>query len=250
MHYVVEDIRKHFIYELQSKRFTSDRTGARTIELLGASFIADEKTIFGTENQSYIDAEIKWYLGKSTNINSMQDTANIEPPKAWKTTANQYGEINSNYGHIIFSDLYYNQYYKVVNELIHNRDSRRAIMVYNRPSIWIEGKEDGKNDFICTNAHTYYIRDNKLHVVVQMRSNDVVFGYKNDYAWAKYIQEEIRKDLIVVYEKLELGDIFWQVQNLHIYDRHFWIVDCYNKFGKNLTKEEYDEYTKNTHGWS
>ena len=36
-------------------------------------------------------------------------------------------------------------------------------MVYQRPSIWREFKENGKNDFICTNAVTYYIRDGYLH---------------------------------------------------------------------------------------
>ena len=27
--------------------------------------------------------------------------------------------------------------------------------------------------------------------VVQMRSNDVVYGYKNDYAWQRWMQEEV-----------------------------------------------------------
>ena len=66
-------------------------------------------------------------------------------------------------------------------------------MVYNRPSIWVEFNENGKSDFICTNAQTFYIRDNKLHMVSQMRSNDVVFGYKNDYAWAQYLMNKFVK---------------------------------------------------------
>ena len=39
----VEDIRQYFVDELEAENFTTDRTGAKTIELLGASFIADEK---------------------------------------------------------------------------------------------------------------------------------------------------------------------------------------------------------------
>ena len=58
----------------------------------------------------------------------------------------------------------------------------------------MEYNEDGKNDFICTNAVTYYIRDNCLQSVVQMRSNDVVFGYKNDYAWQLYVLEQMVSD--------------------------------------------------------
>ena len=101
-------------------------------------------------------------------------------------------------------------------------------MIYTRPSIWMEYNEDGKNDFICTNAVTYYIRDNCLHNVVQMRSNDVVFGYKNDYAWQLYVLEQMVKDYNDCKSEgtpeLKVGDIVWQVQNLHVYERHFHLV--------------------------
>ena len=45
--YSVKDIRKFFIGELKDEAFTVDRSGQKTIELLGASFIADEPSIFG-----------------------------------------------------------------------------------------------------------------------------------------------------------------------------------------------------------
>ena len=70
----------------------------------------------------------------------------------------------------------------VKEELKANPNSRRAIMIYNRPQIWNEYNIDGCNDFICTNSVAYYIRNGELHCSVSMRSNDVVYGYKNDYA--------------------------------------------------------------------
>jgi thymidylate synthase len=219
MHMTINDVRQHFIDELRNENFTIDRTGAQTVELLGASFIADEPAIFGTPNEDYIRKEIDWYESQSTNIFDLDDN----PPEAWKYTANDHGEINSNYGHLIFSDKYFSQYYQVADELIRNPDSRRAIMIYNRPSIWCEFNENGKNDFICTNAHTYYIRKNKLNVVVQMRSNDLIFGYRNDYAWAKYVLESLQQDLKFSLD-VELGNIYWQVQNLHLYSWHFHLV--------------------------
>jgi thymidylate synthase len=107
-------------------------------------------------------------------------------------------------------------------------------MIYNRPSIWVEYNENGKNDFICTNAQTVYIRDNKLHMVSQMRSNDAVFGYKNDYAWARYLMQEMvqryNEENTHVAETfgndvlLTCGDLHWQVMNLHVYERHFNLV--------------------------
>ena len=213
----VDDIRQYFIQELRDENFTVDRTNSKTIELIGASFIADEEAIFGEPNVSYIDAELDWYLGCSTNINDIR--YKDEPPTAWQYAANEYGEINSNYGKLIFDDKYYRQFDNVINELNHEPDSRRAVMIYNRPSIWTEFDENGKNDFICTNAVSYYIRDNHLQSVVQMRSNDVVFGYKNDYAWQRYVMNMVANEV-----DCEVGSLIWQVQNLHVYERHFDLV--------------------------
>lgn len=217
----IADIRNHFIIELINENYTTDRNGGKTIELLGASFIANEEAIFGTPNRDYIESELEWYESESTNINDIYGTGfdDKKPPQAWRMTANQHGEINSNYGHLIYSDKYHTQYDQVLIELTNNPDSRRASMIYTRPSIWIEYNENGKNDFICTNSVTYYIRDHALHCVVQMRSNDVIFGYRNDYAWQDYVLRHLANDL-----SIDPGDIHWQVQNLHVYERHFDMV--------------------------
>jgi len=217
------DIKEVFKKHLEAKNYVTDKTGVKTIEILGASFVADKPAIFGTPNEEYIKVEIDWYNSRSTNINDIYNDK--EAPQAWQYTANTHGEINSNYGHLIFSKKYHKQYQHVLEELCEvNPDSRRASMIYQRPNIWREYKENGKNDFICTNAVTYYIRDGYLHAAVQMRSNDVMFGYRNDYAWQRYVQEKLQTDLYYNGIKTELGHIYWQVQNLHVYERHFNLV--------------------------
>ena len=224
MYQTVQSIREYFIDELRNERFTEDRTGQKTIELLGASFIADEPAIFGTPNQEYIDRELEWYESCSTNINDIYGEER-EPPKAWQISANRHGEINSNYGHLIFSPTYHRQYINALTELKANPDSRRASMIYTRPSIWNEYNENGRNDFICTNSVTYYVRDGRIHCVVQMRSNDLVFGYKNDRAWQKYVLDRFVEQYNSMADgDLKAGDIYWQVQNLHVYSRHFHLV--------------------------
>lgn len=225
----VRDIRQFFIDELKDEAYTIDKTGQKTIELIGASFIADEPAIFGTPNEDYINKELEWYTSQSTNIYDINKESGADAPAAWKYAANPHGEINSNYGHLVWSDKYFNQYGNVLDELLHNPDGRRASMIYNRPSIWMEYNENGKSDFICTNAVTYYIRDNILHSVVQMRSNDVIFGYKNDYAWQRHLMQRLVEDYngLNMYDKgdhIEEGHITWQVQNLHVYERHFHLV--------------------------
>ena len=216
--YSVSDIRQFFIDELNDGAFTVDRSGQKTIELVGASFLADEPAIFGTVNQDYVDAELRWYESESTNIYDIYEDEK-DPPQAWQYSANRHGEINSNYGYLIWNNRFHCQYERALEELEDNPDSRRAIMIYNRPDIWMEYNNNGKNDFICTNAVTYYIRNDELQAVVQMRSNDVVFGYKNDYAWQQYVLESLANDL-----SIQPGFITWQVQNLHVYERHFHLV--------------------------
>jgi len=225
LHPKVSDIRSHFISELNQEKFTKDRSGSKTIELIGASFIADEPAIFGIPNKEYIDYEIDWYDSMSTSIYDIygpegKDKDGINsPPQAWLLAADPWGNINSNYGKLIYDDLFYNQYEHVVEELIDNPDSRRAAMIYTRPSIWKEYNENGKSDFICTNAVTYYKRNGLLDCVVQMRSNDVIYGYRNDFAWQQTVLKRLCQDL-----QCYAGNIIWQVQNLHVYERHFKLV--------------------------
>lgn len=221
------DIRNYFVDQLKAERFTTDKTGAKTIEILGASFTADEPAIFGTPVQSYIDKELAWYESQSTNIYDINKESGADAPAAWKYAADAHGNINSNYGYLVDSPKFYNQYYNAIDELIANPDSRRAQMIYNRPSIWVEFNEGGKSDFICTNAQTFYIRDGKLHMVSQMRSNDVVFGYKNDYAWAQHLMDRAIDNLNEADLGYELtkGNLTWQVMNLHVYERHFHLVN-------------------------
>lgn len=227
----VNDIRQFFIDELKDEAFTIDKTGQRTIEMIGASFIATEPSIFGVPNQEYIDAEIKWYESQSTNIYDIHKESGADAPAAWKYSADNHGNINSNYGHLLFSQKYFQQYDNAFNELWKNPDSRRAQMVYNRPSIWVEFDEGGKSDFICTNAQTFYIRNGILHMVSQMRSNDVVFGYKNDYAWAQYLMDKFVKQWNELCKlpgnthfSISKGHLIWQVMNLHVYEKHFHLV--------------------------
>jgi thymidylate synthase len=221
----VADIRQFFIDELNDEAFTIDKTGQKTIEILGASFVADQPSIFGEPNEAYIKQEIDWYESQSTNINDIYGEER-DAPAAWKYAADKHGNINSNYGKLVFSEEYYNQFQSAAFELDRNRDTRRATMVYNRPSIWTEYNKGGMSDFICTNAVTYYIREDMVHAVVQMRSNDVVFGYKNDYAWQRYMMAKVADmyNKLNPFDEVAPGLLFWQVQNLHVYERHFNLV--------------------------
>ena len=216
MYNSVKDIRDLFKAKRINDVYVTDKTGVKTIEIVNANFIADEPTVFGKLNHHYIKRELDWYLSESLNVNDIEG----EVPQIWQMISDKSGKINSNYGYLTLSSENHNQYQNCVMELHKNPDSRRAVMVYTRPTIWNEYNENGMSDFICTNAVQYMIRDNKLEVVVQMRSNDVVFGYRNDYAWQKYMADMMCHEL-----KVELGKIYWNVGSMHVYERHFKFID-------------------------
>ena len=211
----VQSIQDAFVNLYESKQYVTDKTGVKTIELVGASFVCDKPAIFGEPNIDYIKRELEWYESESLNVNDLKPT-----PQIWQDISDKDGMINSNYGYLIYSAKNGKQFLKVKDELKKNPNSRRAVMIYTRPTMHEEYNVNGMSDFICTNAVQYLIRDNKLHAVVQMRSNDVVFGYRNDYAWQRYVLEFLADEL-----RTDYGDITWQVGSLHVYERHFKFIE-------------------------
>lgn len=212
----VNNIRNILIKKYKEEDYVIDKTGSKLIEIVGASFIADEQVIFGTLNTDYIEREIEWYRSESLFVDDIPGST----PKIWKDVSCSKGTVNSNYGWCIFNAENHSQYQKVKETLDSDTSSRRASMIYTRPSMHVDYNKDGMSDFICTYGVDYLIRNNKLNCVVHMRSNDVVFGYKNDHAWQKYVLEMLANDL-----GIETGDIHWNVSSLHLYERHFGLLD-------------------------
>jgi len=208
----VRDIRAALVHRWYNERDYNPQM----IELIGTSFLADEPAILGSPNEEYIARELEWYEDGSLNVNDFPG----EPPKIWKEVASPSGWINSNYGHLVYSAANGSQYSNVLSELKYKPDSRRGVMVYTRPSIHRDATRMGMNDFICTNAVNYFVRHDAVHAVVQMRSNDVVFGYRNDFAWQKHVLRQLAEDL-----EVEVGTITWQAASLHVYPRHFYLLE-------------------------
>lgn len=221
----VQNIREAFIQKYKNEEFVVDKNGGSVLEICGASFTADEPFIFGQVNNDYIKRELHWYLSQSLKVDDIGQPV----PKIWNQVASTHGTINSNYGYLIYNKKNYFQYENVLLELQNNPNSRRAIMIYTRPSMHNEYNIDGMNDFICTNAVQYLIRDNLCNAIVQMRSNDAWAGYRNDYAWQKFVLDELVSDYNSsdTHPKISPGSITWQVGSLHLYDRQYYLIKDY-----------------------
>lgn len=196
--------------------------GLKTKELINRSILIQNPEYSVITNSGrkmsydYLKKELDWYLSGDKDVSEIEKHASI-----WSKVKNENNEVNSNYGEMIFyQDLENfdgNQYDWVVNQLRHDKDSRQALINFNQP----KHKKQNEKDFPCTVNLQYLIRDNKLIGITNMRSNDFIYGFGNDFPFFSYIQQKVLSDLKGNYQDLELGPNYHNVASLHIYERHF-----------------------------
>jgi thymidylate synthase len=169
----------------------------------------------------YVNAELTWYLSQDLKINKIAKHAKI-----WNDVAATDGTINSNYGWCIFSKHNGAQYENCLRELLTNPESRRAVMIYNRPEMWKDYNRDGMSDFMCTFATQHMIRNGELVTIYNLRSNDFIFGFFNDFYWACWVHTHLLNALRrrKKYSSLKSGRMIWIANSLHVYERHFSMI--------------------------
>ncbi len=210
----IENVREEF----RLAKAIIDYRGNGTIEIQNAMFRVDGPSIFGTPNQEYIDAEIKWYETTDRSVQTLFDIYGKEVA-IWKNCADRHGYINSNYGWCIYSIENGRQYEKVRETLSNDPLSRQAVMIYTNPEMHDQSTWDGCRDFMCTNTVQYFLNAGYLSCTVNMRSNDAVFGFMNDVAWQKHVLNKLAKELNV-----KPGAITWNAGSLHVYERHYHLI--------------------------
>ena len=163
-------------------------------------------------NYKYFMGELGWYLLKDRNIDFINNFSNF-----WKNISDEGGFINSNYGNLLFGD----QLQWALDSLKKDKNTRQAISFVNQPKFQYEGNKD----FVCTMYLNFWIRDNKLNMKVQMRSNDIFYGLSYDAPFFSFVQQSMWHWLKDTYENLEMGTYYHCADNIHYYERHFDLAD-------------------------
>lgn len=240
-----------------------------TKELLHQVFLADKNYIIRKPKEPYQTNELNWFISQSRNIKDLKTFAGFIP-KIWKEIAEVDGTINSNYGWCCLSEENGSQFEHAMRHLELDKNSRRAIMIYNRPSMhvdwnnnrkdetfrgvsfedsWLTDREDQykarKGDFMCCQNNHFIIRDNKLIMTVHMRSLDAVFGYNADYIWFDYIFNLAVQYLKKTYEDLERGEMVIYADSVHVYEMHYKDLEIeaskdYGMFKHQMTKSPFE----------
>lgn len=166
-------------------------------------------------NYAFMFGEASWILQGRNDLKYMSDFI-----KSYEQFSDDGLTLNGAYGPKVMDQISW-----AANELANDLDSRRCYI-----NIWRE-RPGPSRDIPCTNGIQFIIRDSKLHMLVNMRSQDVVWGMPYDIfafsAIAKYLQVVLWKHKSV---GVDIGKLHVRVGSMHLYERHFddataWIDD-------------------------
>lgn len=205
------------------------RTGNRV--LYSVNWIADKPSMIGQANPEWIRRELDWFFGGSDRLDRMEAPV----PQLFQACAGSdpEGKVNSAYGYILFNQEVLSSvpamslFDHVVDAFLHKGlGTRHGVAIISDRDIHRISTMHGRNDFICTNALNFMVdADNRLHIIAQMRSMDAVFGYRADYSMWNVLMDYMLGALEMSYPELERGNITFQVANLHVYPRHFELLE-------------------------
>ena len=203
---------KEIILDIDSIGSTSQPRDMKVKELIvDQRSFNPTQTIANFENRKfnwkYFAGELAWYLEKNRDVDFIGKFSGF-----WSTLTNpNTNEINSNYGSLLFGD----QLQWVLDSLKADKNTRQAIAFLNQPKFQFEGNKD----FVCTMYLNFFIRDNKLNMKVQMRSNDIFYGLTFD---APFFGSEAKpgdtvmvemimmeKTILLHYITITKGDVSW-----------------------------------------
>lgn len=144
-----------------------------------------------------------WYLAKDNSL----DFISYYLPRYSKFANGD--KIHGGYGPRLFEWDGIDQVSNVINLLKRNPSTRKAVIqIFDRMDI-----DKKYNDVACTCTLQFMIRNNSLHMVTYMRSNDVFLGLPHDIFCFTMLQEIIARTLSV-----KLGTYKHAVGSLHIYE--------------------------------
>jgi thymidylate synthase len=180
-------------------------------------------------NVRYAIEEFLWYCRADRFDASIEQHAT-----AWKKLSQPDGSFFSNYGHYIFAKVNgdgVNMFEFAAQQLLRNPGSRRAAI----PLLETKHCFHDNVDMVCTFAIQFFIRDNRLDMIVNMRSNDAVWGLTNDafcFSMIHRLMHVVLRDGFfdkgeeqatcgVAYPNLRLGAYHHIANTLHVYERHY-----------------------------
>lgn len=213
----------------QNYDFITSPRGLTIREKINYSFVVENpssdpiETLDITRNKviaNYTQKEFELY-----NSGTNSAAAFAKASKFWEKIANPDGTVNSAYGYLIwvndscgnpeFGGMLTTPWAWAKRSLIADKNTRQAVMRFSLP----EHQWEGNKDQPCTMHANWLIRDDKLHLSVVMRSNDVVLGLVYDLPWFCSLMDKMLDELKPTYPDLQKGSYTHFVHSMHAYER-------------------------------
>lgn len=152
----------------------------------------------------YAIGELLWYNSRNITWKA------IEPfSKFWKQLSDDGEHVNSNYGWCIHDKYTFDQWEMVKQLLTKSPNSRQAVIHIKEPRDVIRRPT---KDLNCTLTLQFLIRENKLDMIVNMRSNDAWLGLPYDVFNFTCMQIQMAMALGV-----DIGTYYHNTASLHLY---------------------------------
>jgi thymidylate synthase len=212
--------------------FVSSPRGMKVKEILGYQFRITNPLhripyVSGRDfSIHYMIAELLWYLSGNDSTQWISNYSSF-----WSKISDDGTTANSAYGARIFKphsrissmiDQTWTQWNYVIDELKKDPDSRRAVVHIRSP----QDSLLAKLDVPCTLSLQFFLRDDKVYMVTSMRSSDVILGIAYDIPAFTLFQELLALQLTKeLGREIGLGDYIHLSASLHVYERHFKMVE-------------------------
>ncbi len=229
------DLYKALMLKLLKDGIVTEPRGMKTYELMNANLVLTnprERLLYSRvrkHSYTYASAEFLWYLVGNNSLSFIE----YYLPRM-KEYSDDGVTVNSAYGYRIFGhhEDFPNQWQNVMSKLLNDQDTRQAIITIH----YQKDIDKPSKDVPCTLNLHFMIRNNRLNMFTQMRSNDSYMGLIYDVFSFTLLQEHMlnllrqHKD----FPKLELGTYVHKSDSMHLYDRDIPGV-------KRVLNEEWDE---------
>lgn len=151
--------------------------------------------------------ELFWYLSKTNDLKFME----YYLPGRYEEESDDGVSVRSGYGERLFGHNGNNQIQNVIELLRNKPTTRRAVIQLFDASDLSEGFKS----IPCTCTLQFIIRDNKLNLLVNMRSNDAFIGLPHDVFAFTMLQE-----IVACSVNVDVGIYKHFVGSLHLYEEN------------------------------
>lgn len=193
----------------ENYQYESSPRGMKIREVLSGSYTmpmpAYLSLVDRNINRAFMFGEAWWIISGSNRLEDVQQYMDF-----YKNFSDDQVFLRGAYGPKVVDQLPY-----VIDTLFGDEDSRQAVL-----TTWRERPGMSK-DIPCTLAMQFIIRDDKLHMLVTMRSNDIVLGTTYDIFTFSMVAMSVQLLLRARGVEVSLGDITVTAGSLHIYEKHW-----------------------------